>query len=91
VAFTNAKIMTRQISYIIFTSTYKISNAISAEGLVNAISAEGLVLSKALFEKGFGAITDIEVGTDGYLYVVSIGLNIQNISFYSHFVKWYNT
>jgi hypothetical protein len=80
--FTNAKIMTRQISYIIFTSTYKISNA---------ISAEGLVLSKALFEKGFGAITDIEVGTDGYLYVVSIGLNIQNISFYSHFVKWYNT
>ena len=81
-AFTNAKIMTRQISYIIFTSTYKISNA---------ISAEGLVLSKALFEKGFGAITDIEVGTDGYLYVVSIGLNIQNISFYSHFVKWYNT
>jgi hypothetical protein len=82
VTFTNAKIMTRQISYIIFTSTYKISNA---------ISAEGLVLSKALFEKGFGAITDIEVGTDGYLYVVSIGLNIQNISFYSHFVKWYNT
>ena len=77
--FTNAKIMTRQISYIIFTSTYKISNA---------ISAEGLVLSKALFEKGFGAVTDIEVGTDGYLYVVSIGLNIQNISFYSHFVKW---
>jgi hypothetical protein len=82
VTFTNAKIMTRQISYIIFTSTYKISNA---------ISAEGLVLSKALFEKGFGAITDIEVGTDGYLYAVSIGLNIQNISFYSHFVKWYNT
>jgi hypothetical protein len=82
VTFTNAKIMTRQISYIIFTSTYKISNA---------ISAEGLVLSKALFEKGFGAITDVEVGTDGYLYVVSIGLNIQNISFYSHFVKWYNT
>jgi hypothetical protein len=79
VTFTNAKIMTRQISYIIFTSTYKISNA---------ISAEGLVLSKALFEKGFGAITDIEVGTDEYLYVVSIGLNIQNISFYSHFVKW---
>jgi hypothetical protein len=79
VTFTNAKNMTRQISYIIFTSTYKISNA---------ISAEGLVLSKALFEKGFGAITDIEVGTDGYLYVVSIGLNIQNISFYSHFVKW---
>ena len=63
--FTNAKIMTRQISYIIFTSTYKISNA---------ISAEGLVLSKALFGKGFGAITDIEVGPDGYLYVVSIGL-----------------
>jgi hypothetical protein len=82
VTFPNAKIMTRQISYIIFIPTYKISNA---------ISAEGLVLSKALFEKGFGAITDIEVGTDGYLYVVSIGLNIQNISFYSHFVKWYNT
>ena len=77
--FTNAKIMTRQISYIIFTSTYKISNA---------ISAEGLVLSKTKNEKGSGAITDIEVGTDGYLYVVSIGLNIQNISFYSHFVKW---
>jgi hypothetical protein len=79
VTFTNGKIMTRETSYIISTSTYKISNA---------ISAEGLVLSKALFEKGFGAITDIELGTVGYLYVVSIGLNIQNISFYSHFVKW---
>jgi aldose sugar dehydrogenase len=33
-----------------------------------------LLLSKALFGKGFGAITDIEVGPDGYLYVVSIGL-----------------
>jgi hypothetical protein len=33
-----------------------------------------LPLSKALFGKGFGAITDIEVGPDGYLYVVSIGL-----------------
>jgi glucose/arabinose dehydrogenase len=31
-------------------------------------------LSKALFGKDFGAITDIEVGPDGYLYVVSIGL-----------------
>jgi glucose/arabinose dehydrogenase len=33
-----------------------------------------ILLSKALFGKGFGAITDIEVGPDGYLYVVSIGL-----------------
>jgi glucose/arabinose dehydrogenase len=33
-----------------------------------------LLLSKALFGKDFGAITDIEVGPDGYLYVVSIGL-----------------
>ena len=33
-----------------------------------------LLLSKALFGKGFGAITDVEVGPDGYLYVVSIGL-----------------
>ncbi|HKG72570.1 MAG TPA: PQQ-dependent sugar dehydrogenase [Nitrososphaeraceae archaeon] len=33
-----------------------------------------LLLSKALFGKGFGSITDIEVGPDGYLYVVSIGL-----------------
>jgi len=33
-----------------------------------------LLPSKALFGKGFGAITDIEVGPDGYLYVVSIGL-----------------
>jgi aldose sugar dehydrogenase len=33
-----------------------------------------LLLSKTLFGKGFGAITDIEVGPDGYLYVVSIGL-----------------
>ena len=32
------------------------------------------LLSKALFGKDFGAITDIEVGPDGYLYVVSIGL-----------------
>ena len=26
-----------------------------------------------IFGKGFGGITDIEVGPDGYLYVVSIG------------------
>ena len=35
---------------------------------------ENKLLSKALFGKGFGSITDIEVGPDGYLYVVSIGL-----------------
>jgi glucose/arabinose dehydrogenase len=44
----------------------------------NNISAsnykEEKILSKALFGKGFGGITDIEVGPDGYLYVVSIGL-----------------
>jgi hypothetical protein len=33
-----------------------------------------ILLSEALFGKGFGAITDIEVGPDGYLYIVSIGL-----------------
>ena len=27
-----------------------------------------------MFAKGFGGITDLEVGPDGYLYVVSIGL-----------------
>jgi glucose/arabinose dehydrogenase len=32
------------------------------------------LLSETLFGKGFGAITDIEVGPDGYLYIVSIGL-----------------
>ena len=26
-----------------------------------------------IFGKGFGGITDLEVGADGYLYVVSIG------------------
>jgi glucose/arabinose dehydrogenase len=26
-----------------------------------------------IFGKGFGGITDLEVGPDGYLYVVSIG------------------
>ena len=26
-----------------------------------------------IFDKGFGGITDLEVGPDGYLYVVSIG------------------
>jgi aldose sugar dehydrogenase len=31
-------------------------------------------LQGLIFGKGFGGITDIEVGPDGYLYVVSIGL-----------------
>ena len=57
--------MTRQISYIIFTSTYKLSNA---------ISAEGLVLSKALFEKGFGAIIDIEVEPMGIFMLFQLVL-----------------
>jgi aldose sugar dehydrogenase len=26
-----------------------------------------------MFAEGFGGITDLEVGPDGYLYVVSIG------------------
>ena len=30
--------------------------------------------SSILFGKGFGGITDLEVGPDGYLYVISIGL-----------------
>ena len=30
--------------------------------------------SSIVFAKGFGGITDLEVGPDGYLYVVSIGL-----------------
>jgi glucose/arabinose dehydrogenase len=44
----------------------------------NNISAsnykEEKILSEVIFGKGFGGITDIEVGPDGYLYVVSIGL-----------------
>jgi aldose sugar dehydrogenase len=44
----------------------------------NNISAsnykEQKILSEAIFAKGFGGITDIKVGPDGYLYIVSIGL-----------------
>jgi aldose sugar dehydrogenase len=30
-------------------------------------------ISEIVFGEGFGGITDLEVGPDGYLYVVSIG------------------
>jgi glucose/arabinose dehydrogenase len=34
---------------------------------------EGRINENIVFAKGFGGITDIEVGPDGYLYVVSFG------------------
>ena len=34
---------------------------------------EGRLNEKIIFAKGFGGVTDIEVGPDGYLYIVSIG------------------
>ena len=41
---------------------------------LNIDSALGSRLNeKIIFAEGFGAVTDIEVGADGYLYVVSIG------------------
>jgi glucose/arabinose dehydrogenase len=36
-------------------------------------SADTVDLDKILFGQGFGGITDLTVGPDGYLYVVSIG------------------
>ena len=33
-------------------------------------------LQNLIFGKGFGSITDIEVGPDGFLYVVSLNHNI---------------
>jgi glucose/arabinose dehydrogenase len=42
--------------------------------LADTIANDDTELSTAIFGKGFGGITDIEVGPDGYLYVVSIGL-----------------
>ena len=38
-----------------------------------ADSPEEFVNSSIIFGKGFGGITDIEVGPDGYLYIVSYG------------------
>jgi aldose sugar dehydrogenase len=34
---------------------------------------EGRLNEKTIFARGFSGITDIEVGPDGYLYVVSFG------------------
>jgi glucose/arabinose dehydrogenase len=34
---------------------------------------EGRLNEKIIFASGFGGVTDIEVGPDGYLYIVSIG------------------
>ena len=34
---------------------------------------EGRVNEKIIFARGFGGITDMEVGPDGYLYIVSYG------------------
>src|SRR5919205_887444 len=42
--------------------------------LADTIANDYTELSTAIFGNGFGGITDIEVGPDGYLYVVSIGL-----------------
>ncbi len=42
--------------------------------LTDTIANDYTELSTAIFGNGFGGITDIEVGPDGYLYVVSIGL-----------------
>ena len=42
--------------------------------LADTIANDDTELSTAIFGNGFGGITDIEVGPDGYLYVVSIGL-----------------
>ncbi len=51
-----------------------INNIATASMIHDDKEENNLLLSKALFGKGFGSITDIEVGPDGYLYVVSIGL-----------------
>jgi glucose/arabinose dehydrogenase len=40
--------------------------------LILDTALEGRLSEKTIYAKGFGAVTDIEVGPDGYLYVVSI-------------------
>ena len=42
--------------------------------LVDNIAIDETELSTVIFGNEFGSITDLEVGPDGYLYVVSIGL-----------------
>ncbi|HYX57272.1 MAG TPA: PQQ-dependent sugar dehydrogenase [Nitrososphaeraceae archaeon] len=42
--------------------------------LADTIANDDTELSTAIFGNEFGSITDLEVGPDGYLYVVSIGL-----------------
>jgi glucose/arabinose dehydrogenase/plastocyanin len=41
--------------------------------LQDKVANSPVELQKIIFGKGFGAISDLEVGPDGYLYVVSIG------------------
>jgi glucose/arabinose dehydrogenase len=44
------------------------------EPLVDKVTEDDAENEAIIFGEGFGGITDIEVGPDGYLYVVSIGL-----------------
>ena len=56
--------------------------ALALKGYLNdkvAESSEQEGLKDILFGEGFGVITDLEVGPDGYLYVVSFGGNIYRI------------
>jgi glucose/arabinose dehydrogenase len=48
--------------------------ALDGTTLADTIANDDTELSTAIFGKGFGGITDIELGPDGYPYVVSIGL-----------------
>jgi hypothetical protein len=48
----------------------ELPNSIISKFLTN-LSAPGV--DEILFGRGFGGITDLTVGPDGYLYVVSIG------------------
>jgi hypothetical protein len=52
--------------------THIMLNGPLASKLIKNPRMEGL--DQILFGEGFGGITDIKVGPDGYLYVVSIGL-----------------
>ena len=58
---------------------FKLNNDRMELVLPNSLESEFLTslyvtgMDKILFGQGFGGITDLTVGPDGYLYVVSIG------------------
>ena len=60
---------------VIFTtlnSTKKEKDYLLDGALADKVASKGEI-NQAVFGHGFGGITDIEVGPDGYLYVLTFG------------------